>query len=64
MDYVSITIANFAEAVKQVEWRKTCNGDPDLYYFHTAQAYHRLLMQFGLTQIEINEIAENAKLQK
>lgn len=63
VDFKTLVIDNFKEAVKQVKWREKLAGtqyeDTDKYYLHQAQTYHGLLIQIGVTLAEIDGIEKS-----
>ena len=60
LDYKSIVIENFKEAVRQYEIRKGWNDEANEYLIR-AQTYYGLLIQFGMNLSELNEIAEQVQ---
>lgn len=61
LDYKTIVIENFKEAIRKYEIRKGSNSDAGRYLIE-AQTYHGLLIQFGMSLSELNDIENITKV--
>lgn len=60
LDYKSIVIERFKDAVYQVEWRKSINMDYTEQLIE-GRTYHGLLIQFGMSLEELSKLEDDTK---